>query len=128
MGNGHGGSRAGAGRKARAVKHLGPIASAEQRIADGLPKLIDNMFLLAEGVVVEKPDAEGGVNVFRTPPDRMANEYLINRIMGRPTQAIEVGGMDGEPIPVCLSSLPTESLNDLARIAQLLDNTRPEAG
>lgn len=120
MGNGHGGSRAGAGRKTRAHKHKGPIAEAEQRIADRLPSLVDNMFALADGI--KQPDG-----LWMAPPCRMANQYLIDRILGRPTQAVEISG-DGEPLPVALSVLTTESLNDILRVARELDESRPEVG
>jgi hypothetical protein len=121
----HGGARAGAGRKRRAVKWAGPIAAAEQKIVDRLPALLENMMLLADGVVVEKADAEGGVDVYQTPPCRMSNQYLIDRILGRPTQAVEIGGLDGEPIPVNLTQLPAESLHDLERITKQLALQRP---
>ena len=35
--------------------------------------------------------------------DRAANEYLINRRLGRPKQALELSGPDGAPIPMSLS-------------------------
>jgi len=68
---GTGGARPGAGRKPRSEKFARPIAAAEKRIADHLPKLIDNM--------IEQADAG----------DYKANEYLINRIMGKPTERHE---------------------------------------
>lgn len=128
MANGWGGARANAGRKSRADKHKGPIAEAERRIADRLPKLIDNMFTLADGVLVEKADAEGAVDVFRTLPCRMANQYLIDRILGRPTQALEVSGPDGDPVPVDLAALSTERLHELRGIVRELANQRPRSG
>lgn len=46
-------------------------------------------------VLVEKKEVELG-------PDRAANEYLIDRILGKPTAIVEaeVSGKDGEPIEV----------------------------
>jgi hypothetical protein len=90
MANGRGGARAGAGRKPKAQKFVAEVADAERRIVDRLPQLIDNMFLLADGVTVQTVDDEGGMRVYTRPPDRKANEYLINRILGTPTQRIEV--------------------------------------
>jgi hypothetical protein len=83
---GHGGSRHGSGRKAKSERFLGPIFEAEARIADRLPSLIDNLFTLADGVTVEESMPNGGVQVYTCAPDRQANEYLINRIMGKPTE------------------------------------------
>lgn len=87
------GQPGGPGRPRTAVKHAGPIAKAEKQIADRLPSLIENLFILADGVTVE----EDGI-VYRRPPDRQANEYLINRILGKPTERQEVSGVDGGPI------------------------------
>ena len=86
---GRGGTRAGAGRKAKRDKHAGAINKAEKRIKDRLPELIDNLFELAEGVEVQERDANGAVKVYSRPPDRQANEYLLNRIMGKPTERHE---------------------------------------
>jgi hypothetical protein len=76
MAGGHGGARPGAGRKAKAAKFEGPIAGAERKIADRLPELIDNLFALASGF-----DGE--------PPDREANKYLLDRILGKPRERVE---------------------------------------
>jgi hypothetical protein len=66
-----------------------PIQIAEKRIADRLPSLIDNLLVLADGVRVSKTTSEGDEVVYRQPPDRAANEYLINRVMGKPTDKTE---------------------------------------
>lgn len=84
----HGGARPGAGRKPKDEKFKLPILKAERRIADKLPYLIDKQFELADGVLVERETQEGVV-VYRTPPDRQAIEYLLNRIMGKPTERRE---------------------------------------
>jgi hypothetical protein len=114
----HGGKRPGAGRKAKAEKHAGVITRAEKRIADRLPELIENMLALAGGVFVERParDGKDGAaddppkappdRVYLTPPDRQANEYLINRILGRPTERAEVTGVQGGPVEVVYFYLP----------------------
>lgn len=87
----NGGQRPGAGRKAKADKFKVPIAKAEQRIADRLPVLIDKMLELADGVPVEDVNpVTGEVSVYKTPPDRQALIYLIDRIMGKPTQRKEL--------------------------------------
>lgn len=125
---GTGGRREGAGRPRKADKYAGAIAKAEKRIADQLPGLIDNMLHLAYGGYerIEEqwtpagslwlgsgdslrpmyPQLEPGalVLVKRTitiaDKDRLANEYLINRIMGKPIERQEIGGVDGGIIEV----------------------------
>ncbi len=87
------------GRTPTSVKHAGAITKAEKQIADRLPQLIENMFLLADGVLVEEL-IDGKPFVFKRPPDRAANEYLLNRIMGKPTERQEHSGPDGGAIPV----------------------------
>jgi hypothetical protein len=86
----NGGARPGAGRKPKDEKFKQPIAKAEKRIADRLPELIDNMFVLANGVLVEEINiVTGKPQIYRKPPDRAANQYLIDRIMGKPTERKE---------------------------------------
>lgn len=112
-----GGTRPGAGRKRKADKYQPQINKAEKRIADRLPQLIDNLMHLADGGysrVKEKWAPAGTVLVgagemqrkaFPKLPDdelvmvervteiadkdRAANEYLINRVMGKPTERVE---------------------------------------
>lgn len=86
----NGGARPGAGRKPKAEKFKLPIAKAEKRIADKLPWLVDQMIELATGVLVEEIDREGVPRVYQKPPDRQAIEYLMNRIMGKPTDVKDV--------------------------------------
>ncbi len=88
------------GRPRKAERYAGAVAAAEDRIADRLPRLIDNMIALADGIWVEKEDEQGVRVIYRTPPDRAANEYLINRIMGKPTERTEVSGPEGTPVKV----------------------------
>jgi hypothetical protein len=100
----NGGARPGAGRKPKADKHAGVITRAEKRIADKLPTLIDKMMELAHGVTVQEVDKEGGLIVYTKAPDRQAAEYLINRIMGKPTERKEVTGPEGGPVEVAFYS------------------------
>lgn len=86
---GSGGARSGAGRKPKSEKFAPQIDRAERKIADRLPSLIDNMFALAEGVSVEEPGEDGEPRIFKKAPDRAANEYLINRILGKPVERHE---------------------------------------
>lgn len=131
MANEHGGKRDGAGRPRKAERYAAPIAAAEDRIADQLPRLIDNMLKLANGgycedeveyqpaglvttgsgefeskVFPDKPDDELIIvkrRRRRAAPDRKANEYLIDRILGRPTQRTELAGENGGPIVIQLT-------------------------
>lgn len=90
-----GGARATAGRKSRAEKYATPIARAEKRIADKLPLLIDHLFELAEGVRVEEVTLDGGPAVYQKPPDFKAASYLVDRILGKPVQAVEADVTSG---------------------------------
>lgn len=92
-----GGKRPGAGRPRTREKHGGEIAAAEQRIADFLPTLIDKAFELANGVRVEKKTRSGSV-VYKQPPCIKSIMYLVDRLAGKPTQALEHSGPDGEEI------------------------------
>lgn len=89
-----------AGRKRKSDKYARPIARAEKRIADRLPELIDLQFELAQGVFVEETTVTGQRKVYKRPPDRDAGQYLINRIMGKPVERQEIGGVDGGVIEV----------------------------
>lgn len=85
----HGGARSNSGRKRKAEKFARPIAAAEKRIADRLTDFIDNMIVLADGVKVQEFTLDGGPHTYTKPPDRASNEYLINRIMGKPIERHE---------------------------------------
>ena len=128
MGQFQKGNPGGPGRRRKADKFAGAIANAEKSIADRLPELIDNMFYLATGGYerVEEQWAPAGTlwvgsgdNARRMYPhvspdqmvltkrtvsiadkDRQANEYLINRILGKPIERQEIGGVDGGLIEV----------------------------
>jgi hypothetical protein len=112
------GQPGGPGRRPKSIKFARPIARAEKQIADHLPELIDNLFVLANGGYerVEEewqpaglvyvgsgefarrafPELEPDVLVMVkrkssiADKDRQANEYLVNRILGKPTERAEV--------------------------------------
>lgn len=122
------GQPGGPGRPKKRDKFAGAIARAEKKIADRLPELVDNMLALANGgyerveehwapagslwvgsgdnlrPMYPDKDADDLVLVKRTTSiadrDRQANEYLINRIMGKPIERQEIGGVDGGLIEV----------------------------
>jgi hypothetical protein len=81
----------GPGRPRLAERYGGHIRRCEDLIADRLPKLIDNLFALADGVTVTEA-TEQGERTYRNPPDRAANIYLIDRILGKPTALVEHAG------------------------------------
>lgn len=86
----HGGARPGAGRPPKHVINESPIRAAEKKISDRLPWLVDKLMELAEGIHEEKMIGENVAIVYKRPPDRQAAEYLIDRIMGKPTQPVDV--------------------------------------
>lgn len=123
------------GRPRKRDKFARPIARAEKQIADHLPVLIDNMLQLAHGGyerIEEEWQPAGLVYVgsgefarraFPELPadepvlvkrkrsiadkDRQANEYLINRILGKPIERQEIGGVDGGLIEVAFVNYRT---------------------
>ncbi len=93
-------SAPGPGRKTRAERHdyTPQVIEAEKQIRDRLTDLIENMFILACGVTVEEPAKTGGVVVYKKAPDYRANEYLINRVMGKPKESLEVDTPPDSPL------------------------------
>lgn len=89
MGN-YGGSRPGAGRPKKRDANAGAIVKAEKKIRDRLPEVIDALFELALGVTVKEVSLQGETNVYRKAPDAKAAIYLTDRIMGKPTERVEV--------------------------------------
>lgn len=68
------------------------------------------MFELGNGVAVQEIDKDGSINVYTRPPDYKALAYLIDRIMGRPTERKEISGPDNGPIKFSYA----DTLADLA--------------
>jgi hypothetical protein len=81
----------GSGRKRSDVREVfdTAITKAEKQIAAELPSLLSNMLVLANGVAIQDTNSEGEPVVYTRPPDRAANEYLINRVMGKPIEKSE---------------------------------------
>lgn len=87
----HGGARPGAGRKRTRAIAESPIRAAESKIRDRLPWLVDKLFELAEGIEIRDTDRRTGrPRTYSLPPDRESIKYLIDRVMGKPTQPIDV--------------------------------------
>jgi hypothetical protein len=101
-----GGARPGAGRKRTRVLYASPIREAESKIRDRLPWLADKMLELAEGVYAESEMGESGRIVYKQIPDRQAIAYLMDRIMGKPTQPVDI----------------IQSVRDLARQAGMAED------
>jgi hypothetical protein len=129
---GTGGARPGAGRKKKKDKFARPIARAEKQICDHLPELIDLQMSRARGVLLVNTEQEVGAlltmlqqefgdnddvrslkekieQIFTREPDERALEYLINRIMGKPTERKEVTGEDGGPVQTRIIIGPMEN-------------------
>lgn len=128
---GKGGARPGAGRKPKAKKYESLINQAEQRVADKLPEILDNLFKLADGgqeLVQEEWQPAGiimvgeGENAKRAFPDldadklvlvrrtvtkagmdRAANTYLVDRVMGKAVQRSEISGLNGEQLNIVVT-------------------------
>jgi hypothetical protein len=95
MGN-RGGRRPGSGRKSKATNRLRReiAAATAEKLSAWLPGLLENMKSLADGRRSE--DGQGYI----VPPDRAANEYLVNRLLGKPADRKEIGGSEGRPVSV----------------------------
>jgi hypothetical protein len=98
-----GGAKPGAGRPSKAEAHATPIKDAEKRISDRLPVLIDKLFALADGVLVQETDDEGAVDVYLKPPELKALVYLVDRVMGKPMQKVEQSGDAGGPLKITVT-------------------------
>ena len=96
MTNNHGGARAGAGRKPKALLYADMAACAEQKVAEALPAIVDALI----------ESAKGG--------DLGAAKYLCDRILGR-VAAVSVPPAYDERLPM------TE--RDLARMIRCSEST-----
>lgn len=63
------------------------------------------MLELANGVTVSETDQRGEQIIYTRAPDRQAAEYLLNRIMGKPTERSEVDQVGSTIIRVVYSDL-----------------------
>lgn len=88
------------GRPRKDDIYKGHIRAAEDKVADRLSELFDNLFSLAGGIWMEETTNEGGRRVYSRAPCRQSNEYLINRIMGKPKETQEISGPDGSAVKI----------------------------
>jgi hypothetical protein len=120
----HGGARPRAGRKRKATKYESAIQTAETKIIDKLPDIIENLLTLADGgqqIITEEWQPAGLVTltkhdedkdkfyqvqafpdldpletvlvkrtVVTAGRDRAANQYLVDRVMGKATQRLQI--------------------------------------
>ena len=61
-------------------------------------KLEQALFDLAYGHQVRETDSKGRERIYTTSPDFRAIQYIYDRIDGKPLQAVEHSGEDGQPI------------------------------
>ncbi len=104
-----GGKRLGAGRKPLAVKRLTEKQLMDEWIKRDLEDYYNNLRALAMGeILVQKADerTRSKKRIYRVPPDRAANEYLINRLLGRPTEPVELSGEQDTLLGVVLLPSP----------------------
>lgn len=95
------GNPGGPGRPRKADQNAGAVARAEKKIRDRLPEIVDAMIELALGVVVDELNPVTNQRmVYQKPPDRGAGQYLMDRIMGKPTERHEHTGEDGGDIRI----------------------------
>lgn len=125
-----GGRRPGSGRKPASTAELRSklAAAVDQVIADEAIQLVRNLIFLANGGyerVEHEYEPEISISIAPTSkrkpakpapprlvltkrkvsvaePDRAANFYLLDRLLGRAKQALELGGPGGGPIPVAI--------------------------
>ncbi len=63
--------------------------------------------------------------VITPEPDRAAIEYLIDRILGKPTASVEMSGPDGGDIPLPVHDLSQLTLAELQAMRGMLKKTTP---
>ena len=100
-----GGKRLGAGRKAAAVKVLQRelIDTVNATIAPQVARILKNLFALADGIMVRQ-ETKDGPTIYSQPPDRQANIYLLDRVIGKPTEPHTVSGPEGGPIDLAFQT------------------------
>lgn len=113
-----GGYRAGSGRKKgkQDAKTIAKRILAEKareyvvnRIAEELEPILESQIALAKGIFVMKEETEGkGKNakkvqkIYQQAPDGAMAKYLLDQAIGKASDSLEVGGMNGQPIQVTM--------------------------
>jgi hypothetical protein len=117
----HGGPRPNSGRplKETTLEKREFERAVHGLLAPELPRLIANLLKLADGVTVQEKDKDGTLDVFTQPPDREANKYLLDRLLGKPRESIEHSGSEGAPIPLSVEHAITRIYGEDAKAPQL---------
>lgn len=87
-----GGKRTGAGRK-RGVANIKAEEARKylvQRIADELEDILTSQIELAKGIYYETGTGEEVKRVYQKHPNTRVAEYLLNQLIGRPTEFSEI--------------------------------------
>lgn len=85
---GHSGNKAG--------RPKGSISKEKREIAEiiaqngGLEERVQKLRELANGIACIRATQDGGTEIYEKAPDAQANIYLIDRVCGKPKQAIDV--------------------------------------
>jgi len=92
-------------KKKNPLDALMDIPEVETAIRLHLPVLIQRMFDLAEGIVwMEErtnPETKERLRrIFTNGPDRQALQFLIENVMGKTPQRVELTGKGGGPVSV----------------------------
>lgn len=99
-----------AGRPKKAEKYAAPIAAAEERIADRLPEVLDNLFVLADGGYERvKEKWEPAALVVLELPLRKADGDPMVDTDGKPILAKQQVFPDAEPDQLVLVERTTET-------------------
>jgi hypothetical protein len=87
-------------------------------IAANLDKCRANLEYLADGAWMDDPEKG---RVYQRLPDRAANIYLIDRVLGKPTEKHEHTGQDGDPLFARERTISTLNNPELLALACELD-------
>jgi hypothetical protein len=100
------------------------VSELEKKIRLMADECVENLRTLANGVKAEEQG--NGDPTYVKPPDRAANEYIINRVLGRPATKKPVAEPEEVEEPrIDLSKVPQERLLTIER---WLTETDDESG
>lgn len=86
---GNGGKRAGAGRPRNEERFEPQIKKAHALIKKRWTEVVDALIDSAIGITFRETDEDtGGINIYTKAPDTKAAMYLLDRVMGKPTQQV----------------------------------------
>lgn len=95
------------GGQARAAKHRELRAEARQLAVERLAGMTDKALVRLEGLLLAESDADA----YR------AVKEVLDRVLGRPTQAVELTGEDGDAIQIEHRGVKLADVIDVARQA-----------